>query len=451
MRTKNLFGSVAIVALLGGTAVAQDAGELVEMPNDGRFVLETDDAGEPVLDDAGSPVVLRADDGTPANPDEYRVDEGGEIIVLVQQSEVEAEAATAETAVEIEGEAAVGEGQLVVEQGEATVDVEIPDPTVTVDQATPEVTVEQPTPEITVQVAPPTVNVEQQDPIITVEQQQPVVTVRIPEPIVTIRMPQPEVQVAQGEPEVALEVPEPVVRFIQPEPEIRVEQAEANVQVSQSEPQVEINRTTEADVQIEQAEAEVQVEETGEAQVNVTEAEPQVQVEQAEGAEIEVEQAEAEIDVQQQEAEVEVVDQANVFEADPDAVAELETEGYIVNTEVEETEEVRTQRLEGYGAYSDLTVDQLVGTDVIAADGEEVGEIDSIAMIGDRLVAIVGIGGFLGIGEHDVAIPLERLAMEGETMTASGLTGDRFRNFPAYDQANVESVPTDGRIGDLFE
>ena len=440
MRTKNLLGSVALVALFGGTAYAQD---LVEMPNDGRLTMEMDDAGEPVLNDAGEPMVMRAD-GTEADPEEYRIDEGNEIILLVQADEAEtAVEAEGETAVDVEGEAAVGEGQLVVEQGEASVDVEVPDPTVTVDQATPEVTVEQPTPEITVQVAPPTVNVEQQQPVITVEQQQPVVTVRIPEPIVTIRMPQPTVEVAQGEPEVALDVPEPQVRFIQPEPEIRVEQAEPQVNVSQAEPQIDINRTTEADVQIEQAEADVQVEEEGEAEVNVTDAEPMVEVEQAEGAEVEVEQEEAQIDVEQQEADVRVVDEA--------AVADLQTEGYIVSADAEETEEVRTQRMSGYEAYSEMTVDDLVGAQVVASDGEEVGEIDNIALIGDRLVAIVGIGGFLGIGEHDVALPLERLAMDGESMVADGLTAERFQNFPAYDEAQAEFVPTDGRIGDLYE
>ena len=446
MRTKNLLGSVAIVALIGGAAVAQD---VVEMPNDGRLTMEMDDAGEPVLNDAGEPVVLSAD-GAEADPETYRIDDNNEIILLVQADEAEAATGT-ETAVEVEGQGAIGQGQLVVEQAEPSVDVEVPDPTVTVDQATPEVTVEQPTPEITVQVAPPTVNVEQQQPVITVEQQQPVVTVRIPEPIVTIRMPQPDVQVTQGEPEVALDVPEPQVRFIQPEPQIRVEQAEAEVNVTQAEPQVNINRTTEADVQIEQAEADVQIEEQGEAEVNVTEAEPQVNVEQAEDAEIQVEQAEAEIDVQQEEAEVEVVDQANVFEADPEAVAQLETDGYIVSSDMEETEELRTQRIAGYDAYAEMTVDDLVGTEVVAADGEEVGEIDNVALIGERLVAIVGVGGFLGIGEHDVALPLERLMMEGESMVADGLTAERFENFPAYDEASAEFVPADGRIGDLYQ
>lgn len=435
MRAKNLFGTVAIVALLGGAAIAQDAA--------GGYTFATDDAGEQRLDDAGNPIVLRAD-GTEASPEEYEINEAGEIVLL----EVEAETDTAQTAV---GTEAVQGGELVVEQPDPTVNVDVPDPVVTVDQAQPQVTVEQPTPEITVQQSPPTVNVEQQAPVITVEQQEPVVTVVIPEPIVTIQMPAPDVQVAQGEPEVAVEMPEPIVEFIRPEPQIRIEQAEPQINVTEAQPQIDINRTQQADVQIQQAEADVQVEEAGEPQINVTEAEPQVLVEEAEGADVQVEQAEAAIDVQQEEANVEVVDEAAVADVDPAAVAELETEGYVVTADVQETEEQRTQRLAAYETYADMSVTDLVGSEVQSSDGEEVGEIDSIALLGERLVAVVGIGGFLGIGERNVAVPLERLEMEGETATVAGLEASRFQNLPAFDETAGEPIPTDGRIGDFYQ
>jgi hypothetical protein len=432
MRTTNLLGTVAIVALLGGTAVAQDAG---------GYMFATDDAGEQMMNDVGEPIVLRPD-GTEATSDEYEINEAGEIVVLVVEEEVEGQAAI--------GAEGLNGGELVVEQPDPTINVDVPDPVVTVDQAQPQVTVEQPTPEITVQQSPPTVNVEQQAPIITVEQQDPVVTVVIPEPIVTIQMPAPDVQVAQGEAEVAVEMPEPVVEFIRPEPQIRIEQAEPQVNIAEAEPQINIERTQAADVQIEQAEAEVQVEEVGEAQVNVTEAEPQVQIEEAEGADVEIEQAEAEIDVQQEEANVEVVDPAAIVEPDAEALAVLETEGYIVTDGVEETEEARTARLGAYEPYAEMTAADLVGVDVEAADGETIGEIDSLVLMSDRLMAIVGVGGFLGLGERNVAIPLERLQMEGDRALLGGLDSDQIQNFPEYDEAAGELVPTDGRIGDLY-
>lgn len=441
MRTKTLLGSVAILALLGTGAMAQG---VTEMPNDGRYTIQLNDAGEPALNAEGQPIVLR-EDGAEASPDEYRIDDAGEIVILMVEDEATAQAEVTETQGVAEGTAVEGGtgGEFIVEQAEPTVTVDVPDPTVVVNQAQPEVTVEQPTPEITVQVAPPTVNVEQPAPVITVEQQQPVVTVRIPEPIVTIRMPEPEVQVSQDDPTVQVEQPEPVVRFIRPEPEIRVEQAEAVVNIAESEPTIEINRTTAADVTIEQAEAQVSIEETGEAQVNVTDAEPVVQVEQAEAAEVAIEQGEAVIDVQENAAVGEV-------EVDAAAVAELETQGFIYNAEVEETEEQRTARIDGYSAFADTNTTDLVGRNVLAADGEDVGEVDSLVRMGDRLMAVVGVGGFLGLGEYNVALPLNLMATEGDNLVVQGLNSDQLQNLPQYDEASAEAV-TDGRIGDFYE
>ena len=481
MQTKLLLGTVAAIALLGTSAVAQDtavedaaeatgqaaenaaeatgqavenagdaiadAGDRVEMPNDGRLTMEMDDAGQPVMNDAGQPMVVDAD-GVEADPSTYRIDDDNEIILLVQGDEAESET------MQVEGQAGGTGGEFVVEQAEPTVDVNVPDPVVTVDQAQPEVTVEQPTPEITVQVAPPTVNVEQQAPLITVEQQQPVVTVTIPEPVVTIRMPQPDVQVSQDQPQVSVDTPEPVVRFIRPEPQIRVEQAEAQVNVSQAEPEIDINRTTQADVRIQQAEPDVQIEETGEAEVNVTEAEPQVQVEQAEGADVQVEQGDAQIDVQQEEGdpEVAVVDaDAVTDERDPAAVADLEAQGFIVNPDATETDEQRTTRVGAYAPYADMTSTDLIGMNVLAADGEDVGEIDNVATMGDRLMLVVGVGGFLGLGEQNVAIPLDRFTMEGDNLVITGLNSDQIENLPEYDEAQAEYAPTDSRIGDLYQ
>ena len=440
MHRKFLFGTVAALALVGTQALAQD---MVEMPNDGSLTMEMDDAGEPVLNDAGDPVVVRAD-GTEASPDEYRIDENNEIILLVQADEAEG-AVEGEAQAVVEGEGAAGQGEFVVEQGEPTVDVTVPDPEVTVSQAQPEVTVEQPTPEITVQVAPPTVNVEQQPPTITVEQQQPVVTVTIPEPVVTVRMPEPDVQISQDQPQVSVETPEPVVRYIRPEPTIQVEQAEAQVNVTQAEPQVQVNRTEAADVRIEQAEPEVQIEEQGEAEVTVTEAEPQVQVEQAEAADVQVEQGDAEVQIQE-EAEA-----TATREIDPAAVAELETQGYVVSADTEETEEQRTARLAGYEPYADMTAQDLVGMNVLAADGEDVGEVDSLARMGDRLMAVVGVGGFLGLGETQVAVPLERFVMQEEDLVIDGLNSDQIENIPDYDESAAEAVPTDATLSDYVQ
>ena len=323
-------------------------------------------------------------------------------------------------------------GQIVVEQPDAEVDVTVDDPVVTVDQAQPEVLVEQPQPQITVTVAEPTVSVEQQAPIITIEQAQPEVTVTIPEPVITVRMPEPDVNVSTSEPQVAVQQPEPIVRFVRPEPNITIEESEPRVEVTQAEPEVRVNRAEAAAVSVEQADADVQVESEGEGQVEVTEAQPVVNVEQAEGADVEVEQAEADIRIEETEgADVNVVDEAEVVEETEVATADVEATGAGL-----------------YGAFAETRVSELVGMNVLSTTGEDVGEIDNLIRNGQEILAIVGVGGFLGLGEHSVAIPLDRFSIADEQMILDELTETELEAMPEWDASQGEVVPLDIMVRD---
>ncbi len=412
MQTKTLFGTVAIAALLGTASLAQTLTD-----TEGLERLEFQMEGDAqVMDDAGQMIVLRAD-GTRVPEGEYGLDAEGTPYLLTAENTTDT--AVTQTAV-------AGGGEFVVEQAEPTVDVTIADPQVTVNQATPEVTVTQPQPEIVVTQTPPRVSVQQQAPIITVEQDQPVVTVTIPEPVVTIMMPQPDVNVAQAQPQVSVQQPEPIVRFVRPEPQIRIVESEPQINVETAEAQIDINRTTQADVVIEQAEAEVVIEEQGEAQVAVETAEAEVEVVEAEEAEINVEQADAVIDVQEtEEADVQL-------------------------TQLADTSTLRLGNVAGYETFYESRADEIVGMNVLAESGEDVGEVDSLAVMGERLIAIVGIGGFLGLGEHDVAVPMESFTMtEGGLLLA--MSAEQLEAMDEYDATQVQFLPPDAVLGDIIE
>ncbi|MCK0168850.1 PRC-barrel domain-containing protein [Jannaschia sp. S6380] len=311
-------------------------------------------------------------------------------------------------------------GQIVVEQGDAEVEVTVDDPVVTVDQARPEVLVEQAQPEITVTVAEPTVTVEQQAPIITIEQAQPEVTVRIPEPTITVRMPEPDVNVATSEPEIAVEQPQPIVRFVRPEPRITIEESEPNVQVTSAEPEIRVNRAENAAIAVEQADADVNIETEGDGEVMLSDAEPVVNVEQAEGADIQVEQADAEI----------------LIEEEGDANVNVADRGELVAGGL-------------YAAFADARVSDLVGMNVLSETGDDVGEIDSLVMANGGLLAVVGVGGFLGLGEHEVAIPLDRFAMTDGALIVDASTEAELEGMPEWDQSG-EVVPLDMTVGDAY-
>jgi len=312
---------------------------------------------------------------------------------------------------------------VVVEQEDAQVDVTVPEPDVNVSQDAPVVTVEQGQPEVTVAVPEPTVRVQQQAPIITVEQAQPQVTVRIPEPVVTVQVPKPQVDVETGEPIVDLEQPEPVVKFVRPEPKVTIEEAEPRVTVEQAEANVNVAESEEARVAVEQEEANVNVQQGEDANVVVEEAEaPEVNVEGAEGAEINVEQEQARVLMEDFNAD----EQGNMAEED--------------RTRYQEN----VQRLPIFN----LTAEELTGRSVATETGEDVGEIDFIGVRGDTVVAIIGVGGFLGMGENEVAIPVEKLIMREDEVIVPGVTEERLESMPEFNEAEVEILDPGMRLAE---
>src|SRR3954470_6877244 len=86
---------------------------------------------------------------------------------------------------------------------------------------------------------------------------------------------------------------------------------------------------------------------------------------------------------------------------------------------------------------------KLVGVKVIGADNERIGDIDEILIDGSGRIAavVVGVGGFLGMGERRVAVPFEAFLWNyGEAArtfspSASATSSDASRNAPSASAA----------------
>src|ERR1700680_2206229 len=66
---------------------------------------------------------------------------------------------------------------------------------------------------------------------------------------------------------------------------------------------------------------------------------------------------------------------------------------------------------------------QILGQSVYNDKGEAIGKADDIIIAPDKAVsyAIIGAGGFLGVGKHDVAIPVSQLKQsDGKIVLAGG-------------------------------
>lgn len=76
---------------------------------------------------------------------------------------------------------------------------------------------------------------------------------------------------------------------------------------------------------------------------------------------------------------------------------------------------------------------RLVGREVTNERGEEIGKIDDLIVGRDKvLFAVIGVGGFLGIGEHLIAVPYNSLAVTSRSIVLRGATKESVRRLPQF-------------------
>jgi sporulation protein YlmC with PRC-barrel domain len=80
---------------------------------------------------------------------------------------------------------------------------------------------------------------------------------------------------------------------------------------------------------------------------------------------------------------------------------------------------------------------QVLEKKVFNDNGETVGKIDDIIVAPDKAVsyAIIGAGGFLGVGRHDVAIPVSQLKEDGGRFILAGASKDAIKAMPEFEYA----------------
>lgn len=76
--------------------------------------------------------------------------------------------------------------------------------------------------------------------------------------------------------------------------------------------------------------------------------------------------------------------------------------------------------------------DKILGTEVYNEKNEKVGDIDDVILAnnGKAIYFVVGVGGFIGMGEHDVAIPFDKLTKTGDKLILGGYTKDQLKAMP---------------------
>ena len=100
----------------------------------------------------------------------------------------------------------------------------------------------------------------------------------------------------------------------------------------------------------------------------------------------------------------------------------------------------------------DMTVGDALGWVVYDPAGDKIGEIDYIIQDADAAKGVIGIGGFLGLGEYTVALPLTDFEI-GEKGMSFTLDTDKetLKAQPEFDESGAESLPEETKLSQLME
>lgn len=216
---------------------------------------------------------------------------------------------------------------------------------------------------------------------VEVQQEPAQVTVQEKQPKIVVQEEPADITVEQRQPEVTVDQPDAQVKVIQPDPEVTIEQPEPQVQVTEAQPKVKVQ-----------------------------DAQPNVSVEGAD------------------QAEREQTRQLNQQQASQ------ETQG-----SQQQTASAESGDLEGIRAQAN----ELIGKDVINQDGDQVGELTNLVISPEdgSVYAVLSVGGFLGIGDKEIAMPLDRLQLQGENVTLmSQKDEEQLENMPDYDEGEWQPL-----------
>jgi hypothetical protein len=79
----------------------------------------------------------------------------------------------------------------------------------------------------------------------------------------------------------------------------------------------------------------------------------------------------------------------------------------------------------------------ILGEAVYNSSDEKIGEVEDLIITPEKAVsyAIVGTGGFLGLAQHDVAIPVGQLKLQGDKLMLPGATKEGLKALPKFEYA----------------
>ncbi|RFA28982.1 hypothetical protein CAI21_11050 [Alkalilimnicola ehrlichii] len=101
----------------------------------------------------------------------------------------------------------------------------------------------------------------------------------------------------------------------------------------------------------------------------------------------------------------------------------------------------------------EMTAEELIGRDVVNLSNERLGYVNDIVQDdqGGGLYAVVATGGFMGLGEHEITVPLQQLqlAEDTELRLQSTITQSQVERIAAFNRHRYQPVTRDVAIIEL--
>ncbi|MGR3453315.1 PRC-barrel domain-containing protein [Pseudooceanicola sp.] len=332
-------------------------------------------------------------------------------------------------------------------EGQAAVIV--PEPQVDVEVDAPEVTVRKSQPQVSVQERAATIQVEQPQPNVAVQIPEIIVQVEVPAPRIFVQTDEPTVDVASADPQVEVQQGEPRVTVRQPDPELRVDLGveSQGEEALPGEPQMaedmdddtEMNRGGDVDVASNAPQVRI-VEPEGEPEVSIASAQPNVEFR---GSDPNVSVSFA----QEPTVQISQTGQPTVtFETSEEREARMQQTEDSRQASAAQAESDAQQQTDMQADI--ILVGDLLDMDVIGANGEDLGEPEAVIERAGRMMIVIEEGGFLGLGQNAVAIPMERVAfnIEEEELQLQQLTEDEIEDASDFEYDASEELGMNDQV-----